>query len=222
MAELRFRSHLQHPWVRALLGVWAACAALPALAHHVMDGATPATALQGLLSGLAHPVIEIDHFVFLLGAGVALARGGQAVRGIALCVALFVAAGFAGTLLRITVPELPFAEAAVAVSLLALAAMLWWRRWPATAAVAATLTAAAGLVHGYAYGEAIVGAEATPLAGYLAGLAIVQAALLAACVIAARALGRRWGTGRVTVGTRPLAVLAAAVGLFGLAAPLWG
>ncbi|MCQ3942503.1 MAG: urease accessory protein UreJ, partial [Alphaproteobacteria bacterium] len=33
-------------------------AAMPAaaFAHHVMDGALPATPLQGLLSGLGHPV----------------------------------------------------------------------------------------------------------------------------------------------------------------------
>jgi hypothetical protein len=32
-------------------------AAAPASAHHVMGGRTPSTFLEGLLSGLAHPVI---------------------------------------------------------------------------------------------------------------------------------------------------------------------
>ena len=42
--------------------------------HHVMDYAMPATALEGLLSGLGHPVIGIDHLLFIAGAGVLAAR----------------------------------------------------------------------------------------------------------------------------------------------------
>src|SRR5258706_16140641 len=34
----------------------------PALAHHVMGGQVPVTFRDGLLSGLAHPIIGIDHF----------------------------------------------------------------------------------------------------------------------------------------------------------------
>ena len=34
--------------------------------------------------------------------------------------------------------------------------------------------AIAGIFHGYAYGEAIVGAQMTPLVAYLAGFAIIQ------------------------------------------------
>jgi urease accessory protein len=36
------------------------------------------------------------------------------------------------------------------------------------------LASAAGIFHGYAYGESIVGAEMTPLSAYLLGLALVQ------------------------------------------------
>jgi len=43
---------------------------VPAFAHHAMGGLTPQTFVQGLLSGLAHPVIGLDHFLFLLMAGV--------------------------------------------------------------------------------------------------------------------------------------------------------
>jgi urease accessory protein len=35
-------------------------AATPALAHHAMDGQTPSTFVQGLLSGLGHPVIVLS------------------------------------------------------------------------------------------------------------------------------------------------------------------
>ena len=39
------------------------------------------------------------------------------------------------------------------------------------------LFAVAGFAHGYAFGESIVGAEATPLAGYFVGLIIIQIAV---------------------------------------------
>src|SRR5258706_12280036 len=56
----------------------------PALAHHVMGGQVPVTFRDGLLSGLAHPIIGIDHFA----AVVAVARlaaahpWGSVVRGV--------------------------------------------------------------------------------------------------------------------------------------------
>ena len=42
-----------------------------ALAHHGIDGRTPTTFAEGLISGLAHPVLGLDHLVFLLAAGLA-------------------------------------------------------------------------------------------------------------------------------------------------------
>jgi urease accessory protein len=43
-------------------------------AHHAMGGTTPQTLAQGLLSGLAHPVIGLDHLAFTLAAGLLAAR----------------------------------------------------------------------------------------------------------------------------------------------------
>jgi len=43
--------------------------ASPALAHHVMGGATPVTFGQGFLSGLAHPVIGLDHLAVVVAVG---------------------------------------------------------------------------------------------------------------------------------------------------------
>jgi len=48
----------------------------PASAHHVMGGATPATFAQGLLSGLGHPVIGLDHLTFVLAVGLAVGASG--------------------------------------------------------------------------------------------------------------------------------------------------
>jgi urease accessory protein len=56
---------------RALaLSAYAALALpLSAHAHHAMGGRTPGTLFEGLLSGLGHPVIGIDHFLFVLAIG---------------------------------------------------------------------------------------------------------------------------------------------------------
>jgi urease accessory protein len=48
------------------------------------------------------------------------------------------------------------------------------------------LFAVAGLIHGYAFGESIYGAEASPLAAYLIGLAVIQAVLATAVAFFAR------------------------------------
>src|SRR5438552_1104114 len=44
-----------------------------AWAHHFMGGGPPETFAQGLLSGLGHPVIGLDHAAFILAAGFFLA-----------------------------------------------------------------------------------------------------------------------------------------------------
>ena len=41
----------------------------PAFAHHVMGGRMPATFAEGLLSGLGHPVIGLDHFAAVVAVG---------------------------------------------------------------------------------------------------------------------------------------------------------
>ena len=46
--------------------------------------------------------------------------------------------------------------------------------------------AIAGLFHGYAFGEAIAGAERAPLGAYLLGLVVVQSALTVGTALLAR------------------------------------
>jgi urease accessory protein len=58
------------------------------------------------------------------------------------------------------------------------------------AGLALLLFAVAGLVHGYALGESIVGAEASPLVAYLLGLLIMQTAIGVAVYAAVRSLAR--------------------------------
>src|SRR5262245_38936435 len=50
-----------------------------AFAHHFMGGQLPSTAWQGLLSGLGHPIIGIDHFAFTVAVGLMSQLAGRIV-----------------------------------------------------------------------------------------------------------------------------------------------
>ncbi len=141
----------------------------PAWAHHAIGGTTPTNFFEGFLSGLAHPIIGLDHFAFVVAIGLlsALIRG-----GLTLPIA-FILATLAGTGLHLQGFDLPIAEAVVALSVLAIGGILAFRQ-ALPPLLGAILVAIAGLFHGYAYGESIVGAEMTPLVAYLTGFALIQ------------------------------------------------
>ena len=141
-------------------------------AHHPMDYATPATALEGLLSGVGHPVIGIDHLLFIVGAGVLAA---QLERGYRFPL-VFVVASVAVAGMRYPGVDVGLSELWIAGSLVVLGAFLL-AAWKPGGVVVAGLFLATGALHGNALAEAIVGAERTPLAAYLAGLAFIQCAI---------------------------------------------
>jgi urease accessory protein len=143
-----------------------------ARAHHAMDYATPATALEGLLSGLGHPIIGIDHLIFIAGAGVLAARF---PRGYLLPLA-FVVASVAVAGVRCLGVDVGLDELWIAGSLVVLGAIMLAARQLAGSAIAGFFLVA-GALHGYALAEAIVGAERTPLVAYLVGLALIQCAI---------------------------------------------
>jgi len=147
-------------------------AAAPALAHHPMGGATPETAWHGLLSGIGHPIIGVDHFAFIVLVGLAAAfAGARFITPLA-----FIAATVAGCLLKVAGIALPLAEFVIAGSVVLTGIMvLSGRNFGATAY--GVIFAIAGLFHGWAYGAAIIGAEPTPLAAYLTGFGVTQYAI---------------------------------------------
>lgn len=161
----------------------AGLAAGPAFAHHVMDGRLPGTFTQGLLSGLGHPVIGLDHFSAIVAVGCLAAahpKGWGLVVG-------FVVAMMAGVAAHLQGVTLPGAEIVVAGTVIALGAILLTHR-QLSAAIALVLFAAVGWVHGYALAESIFGAEQTPLFAYLTGLAVIQSAIALAAMRVARLL----------------------------------
>lgn len=150
-------------------------ASFPAFAHHPMGGMTPETFTQGLLSGFGHPIIGLDHFAFLVAAMLLT----WALKGTArfLVPLAFIAATVGGTVLHLGAANIPMAETLVAVSVLVAGVLAVTRRYPG-AFVLSAIFAVSGILHGYAYGEAIVGAETTPLLAYLAGFAAIQYAII--------------------------------------------
>lgn len=168
----------------AALALMVLAAGVPAEAHHMMGGRTPSTLMEGLLSGLGHPVIGIDHLAFLIALGIATGAAGL---NLALP-ALFIAVSALGVALHVRGIALPGAEVLVAASVLLAGAILALGR-SVQAWTWAALFAVAGLFHGHAFGESIYGAEASPLAAYLIGLVVVQGALVTAIAWSARGIG---------------------------------
>jgi urease accessory protein len=178
-----------------------------AWAHHVMDGSLPRTFIQGLLSGLGHPLIGLDHAAFIVAAGflLALIKGGM--WGI---LALIVGC-LLGAALHLGGMDLTGGEAGVALSVILVGGLVISRRQIALPWLAGGL-AIAGVLHGHAYAESIFGAEPAPLIAYLIGFSIMQ---LGVATVALR-MHRRLMTTRGRW-LKPLsATLGAAVGAIGV------
>lgn len=161
-----------------------ALAASPALAHHPMGGVTPSTTGEGLLSGLGHPILGLDHLAALIAVGLVASRFASA----ALLLPVFWIAGMAlGAFAHMWGVDLPAGEILVAGSVIGIAALAFWRPALPLPAIGA-LFAAAGFAHGHALAESIIGADRLVVGAYLVGLVSVQAALTVGTILLARRL----------------------------------
>ncbi|MBW4529029.1 MAG: HupE/UreJ family protein [Phormidium tanganyikae FI6-MK23] len=143
--------------------------ASPAMAHHPMGGATPSNFLEGFLSGLAHPLIGVDHFAFIIAIGLLAVVKRQRM----LIPMAFVLAAMVGTGLHFLGFNLAGIELLVSGSILLFGILLTQKDDLKTTTVVGFSTIA-GVCHGYAYGEAIFGAQMTPMLAYLAGFTCIQ------------------------------------------------
>ncbi len=193
--------------VRATLTLMAlAFSAAPAFAHHLMGGRTPATFGEGILSGLGHPIIGLDHFAAVVAVGCLAALHRSAFT----LVVAFVLAMMTGVALHLNGATVPGAEILVAFTVIALGALML-RREQMPAGTALVLFAMVGTIHGYALGESIYGAEPTPLYAYLIGLAVIQ------CAVAFAAIGIIRGLMQRSTDLSPLRLVGAGVAGIGLA-----
>jgi urease accessory protein len=172
---------------RLVFGVVAlALSGAPAYAHHLMGGRTPASFAEGMLSGLGHPVIGLDHFAAVVAVG-CLAAAHRSASALAV---VFIVAMMAGVALHLHGATVPGAEILVALTVLALGSLMILRRSMSTGGALA-LFAGVGIIHGYALGESIYGAEPTPLYAYLTGLAVIQGTIALAAAHLTRLLAHR-------------------------------
>ncbi len=151
-----------------------------------MDGALPSTGWQGLLSGLAHPIIGIDHLAFIIGVGLMAHLAGR----IALLPLLFVVGTVLGCFMHIQGYDLPWSEVVIALTIV-VAAVIVGTHARIPIIILGSLFAVAGVFHGYAYGESIVGAERAPLAAYMVGFAAIQYCIAVASGTAVRMIAER-------------------------------
>jgi urease accessory protein len=142
--------------------------------------------MQGLLSGLGHPILGPDHFAAIIGVGILAAMIGRGIRPIL----AFSAALMLGVALHLASANIPAAELLVGLVTVLIGGMVALRL-SLGMLPAALLFAAAGLFHGYALGESIVGAESSPLGAYLAGLLAIQTLIAIAAYLATLAVQRR-------------------------------
>lgn len=201
ISSTRF-SAFQHAGLAAALLLLSAA---PAFAHHAMGGETPTTVAQGLISGIAHPVIGFDHLAFIIGMAIASAFAGARL----VMPLLFVGGTLAGCFLMLQGVALPFAEIVIAASVVGIGVLIVSTASVPTLVYGA-LFALAGLFHGWAYGQGIIGAEETPLAAYLLGFAAIQYLIATAVVIGTRTL---WDAAN----SAPLRIAGGGIAGFGLA-----
>jgi urease accessory protein len=142
----------------------------PALAHHPMGGRNPVNFVEGFLSGLGHPIIGLDHFAFIIAVGLLAVL--RKKLGILIPLAFTVTTGL-GTLIHVQSIDLPIPEVIIALSVLIIGIVLALQK-NFNLILLVTGSAIAGIFHGFAYGEAIFGAETTPLGAYLFGFVVIQ------------------------------------------------
>ena len=125
--------------------------------------------LQGVISGLGHPLLGPDHLLFLLAIALVSLRNPQ--RWVFPLLALGLAGSFFSQLVPLPDSLEIAAEALVSLTLV-LEGFVILGRLPAA------LLLPAIALHGYLLGEVVVGAEAGSLLAYAMGLLIGQGALL--------------------------------------------
>lgn len=175
---MRFSSIKNRLWLKAsliLTVLTILMTAQPVKAHHPFGGETPSNFFEGFLSGLGHPIIGLDHFAFILAVGLLAIKFKQGF----LIPITFIMATMIGTGIHLQTINLPYPEIIIAASVIVFGGLLVKEQdhffdFGISTIIIATIAMIAGVFHGYAYGEAVIGAEMNPIIAYLAGFAIIQ------------------------------------------------
>lgn len=186
LIKIRFQGDALGRWF-LVCGLASIClgALSPAQAHHFADiSQLQPSIVNGLLSGLAHPVLGPDHLLFLL----ALSLVGLQQR-LSWSMGLLVI-GLLGSGAGLLWPGMPAAEFLVAGTLV-IEALVLLRFLPPL------LLLPAMALHGYVLSVPVFGWSAMPVVAYGTGLLFSQAALLALALSALRPFKARLSSGQL-------------------------
>lgn|SRR5262245_42056073 len=144
----------------------------------------PTTLLEGILSGITHPAVGLDHLTFMIAIGLAAALAPASL----VIIACFVAACLVGIAVHAANFDFAYSEQLVAVSVI-LAGLLLLTGYGSKRWIWLGFGVLSGLVHGYAFGETILGANLDVTAAYMAGvLGVVTAITVAAMLVISKGL----------------------------------
>tara|TARA_Y100000590_G_scaffold412396_1_gene507328 strand:- start:555 stop:1184 length:630 start_codon:yes stop_codon:yes gene_type:complete len=139
------------------------------VAHHPMDGNTPLNWGDGLISGIAHPIIGLDHIVFIACLGII----SSVYKKKLLPAVIFIFSSALGSALIQANLYLPFFEYMLPVSIIFISILIIYRHILAQYSLYPLLFIS-GILHGHAYGKSIIGAESSPIIFYFLGFIIIQ------------------------------------------------
>ncbi|MTJ08546.1 HupE/UreJ family protein [Anabaena sp. UHCC 0204] len=145
---------------------------------------TVSTAWEGLIWGIADPVISLDRFAGILALGLFSAKF---VRGYWFN-ATFIIAAICGQLINLSPVMLPGPTIAIATCTIALGVMLV-TPIPINWLAIAILSATAGIFQGYADATSIIGAGIFTAMTYVIGVTLTQTAI----IMSAREIGINFG-----------------------------
>lgn len=196
---------------KIILSALVALSSFPAFAHHPLGGMPMETFSHGMLSGIGHPLLGFDHLFFVVLMGVAAVFTSNRL----LSPLAYIGAMLVGCLLTAVWTSIPAAELMIALSLLALGAMLLSGHQFSSTTLLITF-GAFGLFHGGAFGASIAAQESgftmSVLLGYLLGLGVTQ--YVVAC-IGGLVCAMGWkATSMAALQPRLAGAMVAGVGLF--------
>jgi len=143
----------------------------------------PTTLLEGFLSGITHPAVGFDHLTFMVAIGIAAALAPASL----VIIACFIAACLPGTVVHAANFDFAYSEQLVASSVI-LAGLLLLLGYGSNRSIWLAFALLSGLVHGYAFGETILGANLDVTAAYMIELFGVVVAITVAVMAISKGL----------------------------------
>src|SRR5690606_12921187 len=160
-------------------------AAQPALAHPALLPGPPLNFELAFVSGVAHPMINFEHFAYVVAIG-RLAAVGPGSKFLPPCC---VAGTIIGCIMAVNGCFVHYDKWLILVALVVIGgALVWGRQRLGIVDIGAFLNT--GVLHGSVYAESIIGNVTTSIAGYLLGFAVIQTVVAMGAMYAAYAIWR--------------------------------